>query len=151
MRQLVPLFEAYTQVRKLWERLGPAAYAATRADLHDQLQHLFAPGFLVQTPWPWLMQFSRYLRGIARRIEKLPMGGGAKDAQLIADLQPLWQRWKSRAKEHAARDLHDAELVTYRWMLEEYRILLFAQELGTAVSVSAKRLEKQWAKEPRTK
>ena len=48
--------------------------------------------------------------------------------------------------EHAARGRHDAELARYRWMLEEYRISLFAQELGTAFRVSPRRLEDQWRK-----
>ena len=48
----------------------------------------------------------------------------------------------------AQRETHidDRELMTYRWMLEEYRVSLFAQELGTCVKVSPQRLDRQWLK-----
>lgn len=65
--------------------------------------------------------------------------------QQLTGLLPRWQRWKERARVARERGLYDPELENYRWMLEEYRILLFAQELGTAMSVSEKRLDKQWA------
>lgn len=144
-RQLQPLFETYTQIRRLWERTDFPQYQATRQDLHDHLAHLLATGFLIRTPWTWFVHLPRYLRGIVRRIEKLTAGSGPRDVQQLTGLLPRWQRWKERARVARERGLYDPELENYRWMLEEYRILLFAQELGTAMSVSEKRLDKQWA------
>jgi ATP-dependent helicase HrpA len=144
-RQVQPLFEAYTLVRRAWEKTACPQFQATRNDVHDQLQHLLAPGFLVKTPWNWLQQFPRYLRAIARRLDKLAGGGAPRDVQLMTSLLPRWQRCKARQQLLAARGMHAPELETYRWMVEEFRVLLFAQELGTAVSVSEKRLDRQWS------
>ena len=59
---------------------------------------------------------------------------------------PRWQRGIERLKQHRARQLYDPELEAYRWMTEEYRVSIFAQELGTAVPASEKRLDQQWLK-----
>jgi ATP-dependent helicase HrpA len=145
VRALSPLFEAYTQVCRLWERTNHPQFAATRKDVHDQLTQLLSPGYLVDTPWSWLVHLPRYFKAIARRLEKLTAGGGSRDQQQLPGLLPLWTRWKDRHRQLADRGLYDPELEAYRWMLEEYRVMVFAQELGTAVSVSEKRLDRQWA------
>jgi ATP-dependent helicase HrpA len=67
-----------------------------------------------------------------------------RDAEGWEALAPFWGQYLHRKSQHEAIGLVDPELVTYRWMLEEYRVHLFAQELGTAVQVSPKRLERQW-------
>ncbi|HET6424402.1 MAG TPA: DUF3418 domain-containing protein [Planctomycetaceae bacterium] len=144
-RQLQPLLETFTQIRRMWERTDLPQYQATRNDLHDHLSQLLASGFLIRTPWTWFVHMPRYLRGIVRRLEKLSSGSGPRDAQQLANLLPRWQRWKERAQMIRDRGQYDPELENYRWMIEEYRILLFAQELGAAISVSEKRLDKQWA------
>jgi ATP-dependent helicase HrpA len=64
----------------------------------------------------------------------------------MRELTPLETRYHDRIAEHRSRNIIDPELVTYRWMLEEYRVSLFAQKLGTAVPVSVKRLDRQWKK-----
>jgi ATP-dependent helicase HrpA len=148
VRQLQPLFEAYTLVRRAWERTAHPQFQATRQDVHDQLQHLLAPGFLTQTPWAWLIHIPRYLRAIARRLDKLTSGGSPRDVQQLPSLLPRWERCKQRLVAFQSRRLYARELETYRWMVEEYRVLLFAQELGTSLSVSEKRLDKQWALVP---
>ncbi|OYW14645.1 MAG: hypothetical protein B7Z55_15540 [Planctomycetales bacterium 12-60-4] len=138
-RAMLPLFEAYTQVRRAWERTNHPQYQSTRQDVHDQLTQLLAPGFLARIPWAWLIHLPRYLRAIVRRLEKLSSGGGSRDTQQLPGLLPLWNRWKERQQQLQTRGLFDPELETYRLMLEEYRVLVFAQELGTAISVSQKR------------
>ncbi len=143
VQQVLPLFEAYTLVRRTWERTNLPQYEATRRDVHDHLSTLLSSGFLIRTPWHWIQHLPRYLRGIARRLEKLSVGGAIKDQQLLPTLLPRWQRWKQRAA--ASIDRFDPELENYRWMLEEFRIWLFAQDLGTALSVSEKKIDKQWS------
>ena len=54
------------------------------------------------------------------------------------------EQYQTRAAKHAQEGKRDAELALYRWMLEEYRVSLFAQQLGTKMAVSDKRLSKQW-------
>jgi ATP-dependent helicase HrpA len=92
-----------------------------------------------------LQSYPRYLAALGVRLEKLRRGG-AGDCRKLAGIAPLWDRFKSRAADHSMRGRRDAELMRYRWMLEEYRISVFAQELGTAMRVSPERLESQWRK-----
>jgi len=97
------------------------------------------------TPDEALENYPRYLAALLVRLEKLRRGG-AGDSRKLATVAPLWERFTARAADHAVRGRRDPELGHYRWMLEEYRISLFAQELGTAFRVSPKRLESQWRK-----
>ncbi len=78
------------------------------------------------------------------RLQKLTAGSGQRDQQHLPAVVLRWQRGIDRLKQHRERHLYDPELELYRWMTEEFRISLFAQELGTAVAVSDKRLDQQW-------
>jgi ATP-dependent helicase HrpA len=117
--------------------------AASLADVDEQLAHLLFRGFVHATPHDALHNYPRYLAALGVRLEKLRRGG-AGDNRKLAGIVPLWQRFTARAADHAVRGRRDPELARYRWMLEEYRISLFAQELGTTLRVSPKRLESQW-------
>lgn len=61
------------------------------------------------------------------------------------ELSGLWAQYKARADKHAQEGKRDEQLVLYRWWIEEYRVSLFAQQLGTKVPISDKRLAKQWS------
>lgn len=111
--------------------------------MDEQLAHLMFRGFVHATPDEALDNYPRYLAALRLRLEKLRRGG-AGDNRKLAGIVPLWQRFTARAADHALRGRRDPELTHYRWMLEEYRISLFAQELGTTLRVSPKRLESQW-------
>ncbi len=76
------------------------------------------------------------------RLDKL-RADPARDAQRLAELRPLEQRWLRRVAER--KGASDARLDEFRWLLEELRVSLFAQELRTPQPVSVKRLEKAWA------
>ena len=67
-----------------------------------------------------------------------------KENAYVTELENLWQTYVRQKKAHDDKVLYDPELVKYRWMLEEYRISLFAQSVGTLESISEKRLAKQW-------
>jgi len=143
-RALIPVFDGMTQIRKVWEKYRHPQFQPALLDIHEQLARLLSPGFLVRMPWPSLLNSARYFEAILRRLSKLNGGGHVRDQQLTTSLQPLWRRCFARMQQHEQRQLYDPALETYRWMLEEYRVLLFAQELGTAVPISEKRLQKQW-------
>jgi len=68
----------------------------------------------------------------------------ARDQELMANLAPHIKRYGERARSLAERGIVDGELETYRWMVEELRVSLFAQDLGTSMPVSGKRLDGQW-------
>jgi ATP-dependent helicase HrpA len=76
------------------------------------------------------------------RLDK-QRGDPARDASRLAELRPLEQRWLRRLAE--LKGARDARLDEYRWLLEELRVSLYAQELRTPQPVSAKRLDKFWA------
>jgi ATP-dependent helicase HrpA len=136
----------YQEIRLAIETMHGTALQIVRADLTSQLDHLVAPGFLTQTPWRWLSQYPRYLRSMLMRRSKLAGPGLARDQKLTGDISRAWRAYQDRAKLHAENEIVDPELIQFRWMLEEYRVSLFTQELGTSVTVSPKRLDEQWAK-----
>src|SRR4029078_7258098 len=102
--------------------------------------------FIVDTPPSWLEQYPRYLSAIELRLRKLLNAGLTRDPDASAPITPLWEQVIARRAVNRAEGIVDPELETYRWMLEELRVSLFAQELKTAVPVSAKRMEGQWEK-----
>ena len=103
------------------------------------------PQSFSKTPWDWLRQYPRYFRAILRPPGE-PAGRRARDWEKFQEFQPRWQLYLEQARHHQSQGIFDPELLHLRWMLEEYRVSLFAQKLGTAIPVSPKRLEQQWAK-----
>ncbi len=120
------------------------AWAEAIADVRQQLSYLMVKGFLTHTPDEWLTHYPRYLKGIEMRLQKLATAGHTRDGQRMAEVSPLWQAWLQQSKTNRENHVSDGNLDVFRWMLEELRVSLFAQELKTAVPVSPKRLEKQW-------
>jgi ATP-dependent helicase HrpA len=124
-------------------RYSANEYAEARADMEQQLQMLFSPKSLIETPSEWITYYPRYLKAIANRAERLPAQGG-KDDKSMAMLLPQVQRLNDGKKRYPGLDVLCPEALRFRWMLEEFRVSLFAQQLGTKLPVSAKRLDQQW-------
>ncbi|ONC95676.1 ATP-dependent RNA helicase HrpA [Burkholderia pseudomallei] len=114
-------------------------FPAAHADMQGQLAALVGKRFVVDTPYAQLAHFPRYLKGIALRIDKLK-ADPARDARQAAELQPLAQHYQRSVAQRGG--VADARLAEFRWLLEELRISLFAQELRTPMPVSVKRLYK---------
>jgi ATP-dependent helicase HrpA len=112
-------------------------FAAARADIEAQLARLLAPGFLVATPPQWRERLPVYLAAIALRMERIGQRL-ARDQECTRELAAL------QARLDAGHSRGKAAAEEYRWMLEEYRVSLFAQQLGTRGAVSRKRLDKLW-------
>lgn len=138
------ILEQYHQVALLLARPTIPAWEPSIADIRTQLASLMPRGFLTRTPDEWLKHFPRYLKAITARIGKLASAGHTRDQQNLAEVTPLWQACVDRARRNAEAGIVDPELETYRWMIEELRVSMFAQELKTAVPVSIKRMERQW-------
>ncbi|MFT3907307.1 MAG: ATP-dependent RNA helicase HrpA [Steroidobacteraceae bacterium] len=144
----LPAQEISRAVQMALERLTnlqPALKKATpgvAADIRAQLAWLMPAGFLLVTPWERLREFPRYLQAIEQRLEKAARDPG-RDAQLAAQVAALEARYRERVK--AERGLLPPAEDEFRWLLEELRVSLFAQQLRTRVPVSAKRLEEAWA------
>ncbi len=111
-------------------------------DINEQLKQLIYSRFINQTPGEWLKEYPRYFKAINLRLEKLA-SGEARDRQNVLEIKPLWQAYLDRKQKHEKQGIVDAELETYRWMIEELRVSLFAQELKTRMPVSVQRLKKQ--------
>jgi len=99
------------------------------------------------TPWERLKEFPRYLQAIEQRLEKLGRDS-SRDGQLVAEIAPLETRYRVKVK--AERGLKPPGTDEFRWMLEEFRVSLFAQQLKTRAPVSARRLEDAWVERERT-
>jgi ATP-dependent helicase HrpA len=132
------LVEYAAAARKLKDAKPPKDVAD---DITGQLQRLMPKRFVAQTTYAQLQHFPRYLKAITLRLDKLK-GDPARDAQRLAELRPLDQRYTRRLAE--LKGTHDARLDEFRWLLEELRVSLFAQELRTPQPVSVKRIEKVW-------
>lgn len=133
------LLEHTAALRKLKDARAPKEAAD---DIAAQLARLVPKRFVADTPWAQLAHLPRYLKAVVMRLDKL-RADPARDAQRLAELRPIEQRyWRHLAER---KGVADARLAEFRWLLEELRVSLFAQELRTPQPVSVKRLEKVWA------
>jgi ATP-dependent helicase HrpA len=115
---------------KGWEHIGP--------DIDTQMRELFAPEFLREVRGVQLLHYPRYLKAIAMRINKAKQGAMERDLENYQSLRPLWQNWLG------VKGKLESNVREYRWLVEELRVSLFAQELRTPMPVSVKRLTKVW-------
>ncbi|MDP2194736.1 MAG: DUF3418 domain-containing protein, partial [Rhodocyclaceae bacterium] len=113
------------------------------ADIRIQLDELLQKRFITATPFERLQSFPRYLKAISLRLDKAK-NDVARDARLMADWQALAQAWARERSALRKASVSDPFLEEYRWLLEELRVALFAQELKTPSPVSLKRLQKMW-------
>ncbi len=140
------------EILKLWHALQKRfkgkidlAQAVALNDIKKlQLSNLVYPGFVRETPAEWLKELPRYLRAVEQRFDKLA-GQLQKDRVWSGELNACWAQYQARLSKHRQEGKRDPQLVLYRWMLEEYRVSLFAQQLGTKLPVSDKRVSKQWS------
>jgi ATP-dependent helicase HrpA len=117
------------------------AHPGACADITRQLEELMPAGWIGTTPAAQLGHLPRYLKGIGLRIEKL-RADPDRDARLLADVAALQAPWRRALAQR--RGQPDPRLEEFRWLLEELRVSLFAQELRTPMPVSIKRLQKAW-------
>ena len=114
--------------------------------LRLRLQTLLAPGFASHTPWAQWPRLPIYLKAMTLRLEKYS-GNPARDAAREADIQELEQMWQEKTDSLIKQGLPISDgLAGFKWMIEELRVSLFAQELKTPYPVSVKRLLKEWEK-----
>ena len=109
------------------------------ADMRAQLSGLIYPGFVTATGYRRLPHLSRYLRGIERRLDKLPENP-SRDAANMAIARRMEQACRQAVAELPAARRAGADVTDVRWMLEELRVSLFAQTLGTQAPVSENRI-----------
>lgn len=133
----------YAELEKALALKQPPAHHAAVADMRAQLQRLVYPGFVTQTPTDWLIHLPRYLKAMRLRLEKLPRNL-ERDRQAMSEIIPLWQQYEQRVASPGKGGTGNTALDRYRWMMEELRVSLFAQELRTIAPVSVKRVGRLW-------
>ncbi|HGT4312898.1 TPA: DUF3418 domain-containing protein [Neisseria meningitidis] len=112
--------------------------------LRLRLQTLLAAGFATRTPWAQWPRLPIYLKAMTLRLEKYS-SNPARDAAREADIQELEQMWQEKNDGLVKQGLPVSDdLTAFKWMIEELRVSLFAQELKTPYPVSVKRLLKMW-------
>ena len=143
-RQTLEVLKLWHGLQKRFKGKIDLSQAVALNDIKQQLANLVYPGFVRETPAAWFKELPRYLKAVELRLEKLG-SQVQKDRVWSAELSNLWAQYKARADKHAQEGKRDEQLALYRWLLEEYRVSLFAQQLGTKVPISDKRLSKQWS------
>jgi ATP-dependent helicase HrpA len=130
----------------LRSRLNESRYGAwprAIAEIRGQLKALLAEGFIVSVPFEHLKHYPRYLEAIGVRLDKLA-SNPERDANWQQQLARFAQMLSTRQEQDRLRGVRDPKVEEFRWMLEELRVSLWAQQLKTPYPVSFKRLEKYW-------
>ena len=139
-----------TEYQSLQKKLAATAkaYPAACRDVEESVGRLLAKGFISATHYERLQHFPRYLKAAGLRLEKMRAAGqegAARDGRAMSEMASVQNLWlRELQKQQKAGAAPDAQLDQFRWLLEELRVQLFAQELKTPVPVSVKRLQKMW-------
>lgn len=139
----VEVIDEYYGIGRVLSGLKKGALAYVAEDIENQLASLLHEGFLSDTGLVWFTQYPRYLKAISMRLSKAPHMGD-KDQPNTEILSQYQLRYRKLQLKAASKDKE--ELLALRWMLEEFRVSVFAQKLGTHIPVSEKRLDKQFDK-----
>jgi ATP-dependent helicase HrpA len=113
-------------------------------DVREHLGRLIRPGFVTATGWHRLPDLPRYLRAVRIRLDKLPENPG-RDRQLTFQVHQVEQEYEALLNRLPPARRDEEAVRQIRWLLEELRVSLFAQQLGTRVPVSDKRIRKAMA------
>lgn len=133
-------------MRQLKGNISPV-HLMTYSRIKSHIEKLVYPGFLSAAPREWLQHIPRYLEAAKRRLEKLEQNP-QRDRKWEQAIAPLWDPFEKRLVNWGSlpsqTNEYSPQHIEYRWLLEEYRVSIFAQELGTKKPVSADRLKKIW-------
>ena len=137
IKTLKNVYTRWQRIRQSLLMLDREIFGESIDDIEDQLEDLYLADFVYRMDYSHWQQYPRYLEALEIRLERL-------EHNLDADLDGVYaldlhmERLAGRADKEAISE--------YRWMVEEYRIQLFAQPMKTRVAVSPKRLSKMWDK-----
>ena len=108
-------------------------------DINQQLDFMIYAGFIRNTPYQQLNAIPRYLKALQYRLEKFD-----NNVQKIQEVSRYATRYWNEVEKKTKKDKVIPEQDPFRWMLEEFRVSLFAQQLKTAYPISVKRIDKAW-------
>ena len=113
------------------------------AEIRVQVDQLVLSGFLSRERVERLAHLPRYLRAVLVRLERMP-NGPQKDQSKAEQVVPLWNLWLEQHEKLRARGVPAEDLETFRWLIEELRVSLFAPEQKAAVTISPQKLAEMW-------
>ena len=139
-RLLAQILQTRSAICRSLDAIDDNRLGYLRKDIDNQLNALISDNFLLETGLIRLQEFPRYLAAIELRLSKVPHFG-EKDENHTRLIDSFWQKYRREQDRASTKDR--AAVLTLRWMIEEFRVSLFAQQLGTRMAVSEKRLDKQ--------
>ncbi|HCT9092801.1 TPA: ATP-dependent RNA helicase HrpA [Serratia liquefaciens] len=138
-KQVEQILTAVFNINKRLKGRVDISLALALSDIKNQLGGLVYRGFVTNNGWKRLSDTLRYLQAIERRLEKLATDPHRDRAQMlrVEQVQQAWQQWLNKLP---PKRQQDEEVKEVRWMIEELRVSLFAQQLGTPYPISDKRI-----------
>ncbi|WP_269935193.1 ATP-dependent RNA helicase HrpA [Serratia liquefaciens] len=138
-KQVEQILTAVFNINKRLKGRVDISLALALSDIKTQLGGLVYRGFVTNNGWKRLSDTLRYLQAIERRLEKLATDPHRDRAQMlrVEQVQQAWQQWLNKLP---PKRQQDEEVKEVRWMIEELRVSLFAQQLGTPYPISDKRI-----------
>lgn len=140
IKVMQPLLDAYHQASLLLNSKGIKTFGEAWQDARGQLDDLMYMNVFRDLAWNAMQHYPRYLQALVERLQRLRLDP-KKDQQRQQQVAPYWQRYLNYLEQGG--DYSEA-MDGYRWLLEEFRVSLFAQQLGTCSKVSPQRLDKAW-------
>lgn len=131
----------YQKLARIIREKAPPPWLFVYEDIKKQLQALVFDGFVVSTPWQRLTQYPRYLQAVEIRLDKI-QNQLEKEKKWCAEFVQLWQSYEELKQKALETGEKEKEVEDLRWLLEEFRVSVYAQKLGTTEPVSSKRIEK---------
>ncbi|MGQ9830478.1 MAG: ATP-dependent RNA helicase HrpA [Thermochromatium sp.] len=137
------ILNEYQTVRQRLADITQVNWMPAVRDMREQLDGLVFRGFLQVIPYVHLKEYPRYLKAIGLRLDRLGHAPD-RDRRWMNEMAGIQSRWRERLLAAQSSGRQDPRLDEIRWLLEELRVSLFAQSLGTVCPVSVKRLEARW-------
>ncbi|MCX8601406.1 MULTISPECIES: ATP-dependent RNA helicase HrpA [unclassified Gilliamella] len=141
-KQVESILTLHFNINKKLKGRVDLSLAFALSDIKQQINNLIYKGFVAKSGYHRLNDIHRYLLAIDKRIEKL-MQNASKDRQAmntVEEVKNLYENWLNSLTENQRLQ---QQVVNIRWMIEELRVNLFAQQLGTPYPISAKRIKQQ--------
>jgi ATP-dependent helicase HrpA len=132
---LTDIFSTWQSIRRQMLGIDADIFGRNIDDIEDQLDGLHLANFIYEIDASVWQEYPRYLKALHMRLDRLP-NNLKKDTDAVSQIDPFMEKLIKHESE--------PKLQEFRWLLEEFRISLFAQPMKTKVPVSVKRLEKAW-------
>ncbi len=134
------IFENYRLVSKRLDRSNSLSWIEPAQDISEQMTCLVYNGFASQTPNKWMKRIPIYLKAISRRLDAIDQSPD-RDRKWRSEFLPVWETYKSMPEHREHIENYEKKRIEIRWLIEELKVSLFAQSVGTIEKVSIKRLE----------